>query len=86
MKHVDDVFLRQVTQLYRQRLPEGQLAHPQACHLCWQTLHVALHTPSVQGMHQLLEFRLLCADSQSCVPQAGDGCLHAVMQEEPSWT
>lgn len=24
VKHVDDVFLRKVTQLYRQRLPEGK--------------------------------------------------------------
>ena len=32
MKHVDDVFLRKVTQLYRQRLPEGQL--PLAALIC----------------------------------------------------
>ena len=36
VKHVDDVFLRKVTQLYRQRLPEGE-ALPQGR----KTLHEA---------------------------------------------
>ena len=75
VKHVDDVFLRKVTQLYRQRLPEGQ--HPPTglslvlpmCSAC--SFKASRDAPAPSAV-QLLESSLFSSGA-SYMPQPADG-------------